>query len=433
MSKNSLLDKIEVKTPCSENWDEMRGNDKTRFCSHCAFEVNNLSAMTHKEALKIVRRSDGRICVRYVKNPETNAPVFRGKLYQIGRRTGIAASVLGASLSLSSMTYAQGGIDITNIVKTDTEVSQSKKSDKDKMESETESETTSVSGTIVDSQGAVVPNISVTLTNKETGESRVVTSSNEGFYEFKNAAPGIYTLKTADNYGFKAHSIENVNINGSDVKQDISLDVSQVVMTMGDMIMVEPGSPLHKAVSSDDLDEVKDLITRGEKVNFKDENYGNITPLFLAVENGNLEITETLLNFGAKVNARDENRQTPLMRLDSDASPEIVALLIKHGAKVNAADNDGDTALILASSDSSPEVLKALAASGANVNAQNKEGQTALMNAAEEDNPENVRALIMAGANVNTKNEEGETAWDLASDEEIKKLLESHGAKVKVN
>ena len=64
--------------------------------------------MTRKQALKIVRESSGRICVRYIQNPVDKTPVFADRLYQITRRAGIAAGVLGASLSFSSLTYAQG-------------------------------------------------------------------------------------------------------------------------------------------------------------------------------------------------------------------------------------------------------------------------------------------------------------------------------------
>ena len=61
MSKKSFIDSIEVKSPCSEDWNEMRGNNQVRFCSHCNLNVNNLSVMTRKQALKLVRKAEGRI------------------------------------------------------------------------------------------------------------------------------------------------------------------------------------------------------------------------------------------------------------------------------------------------------------------------------------------------------------------------------------
>src|SRR5687767_10178935 len=111
MKKPGFIDSVRVKDPCTQAWDEMVGNDKTRFCTHCAKDVNNLSAMTRKEALKLVRRSGGSLCIRYIQQPVTKAPVFADQLTQITRRRTplMAAGVMTASLSLSALTYAQGG------------------------------------------------------------------------------------------------------------------------------------------------------------------------------------------------------------------------------------------------------------------------------------------------------------------------------------
>jgi hypothetical protein len=430
MSKKSLIDSIEVKTPCSEDWNEMKGNSKVRFCSHCSFEVNNISELTRKQAMRLVRDSRGRICVRYIKNPVTSKPVFAGKFYQITRRAGLAAGVLGASLTLSTLTYAQGG-ETGEIKSSDTQVETSL--EKQTKEEPTESGTASLSGTITDPNGAVIPGVNVTLV-REGLQQRTVTSNEEGFYEFTNVAGGNYAIVFEGNAGFKtANAAQNIK-EDTNVVVNISLEAGgEQTMIMGMMISTSYVSPMHIAVSNNDIETVRGLIAKGENVDVRDESYSNITPLFVAVENGYTEIAETLLNFGARVNAKDEYKQTPLMRVDDDATPELVRLLIKHGAKINSVDKEGNTVLILAARSVKAEVLQILLDHNADVNAQNKQGQTALMNAAEADNLESVRALLLAGANVNAKNKEGETAWDLTASDEVEKLLESHGAIVEEN
>ena len=160
MSKNEFLKKIEVKNHCSEEWNGMSGNNEIRFCGHCSLHVNNLSAMTRKQALKLVRDSGGKLCVRYVPNPIDKTPVFAGRLYQISRRAGIAAGILGASISLSTLTYAQ---EFPPQIVNNEEISQPEKPDEDKTENTTES----ISATITDTAGAVVSGIviSITLSN----------------------------------------------------------------------------------------------------------------------------------------------------------------------------------------------------------------------------------------------------------------------------
>ena len=82
----------------------MIGNDQVRFCEHCQLHVNDLSAMTRHEAMRLVARSQGRLCVRYVQLPGggvlTRAPE---RLYRIGRRVSrLAAGAFTATLTLST-------------------------------------------------------------------------------------------------------------------------------------------------------------------------------------------------------------------------------------------------------------------------------------------------------------------------------------------
>jgi len=41
-----------------------------------------------------------------------------------------------------------------------------------------------ISGTVTDSSGAVIANATITLMNPSTGEQRIATTSESGFYEF---------------------------------------------------------------------------------------------------------------------------------------------------------------------------------------------------------------------------------------------------------
>ena len=430
MSKKSFLDSIRVKSPCSQSWKEMRGNDQVRFCEHCVKEVHNLSHFTRKDARRLIAESGGEICVQYVRRPDGRIETLKKQLHQITRQTGIAAGVLGTSLGASNLAYAQAPIN-TNLQEPETKIV-SPINEYAKEEAKTEGGSDSISGTITDPNGAVIPNASVTISNEKTNEIKTTAASDEGFYEFKNIAAGTYNLKIESPY-FKTHLLTNIISDGaSEIKESVSLELGNQVTTMGFMIAVAYDKPLLQAVSDDNLEEVRMLVAKGENVNARDKNYDGITALFAAVENGNTKIAETLLNFGAKVNIRDNERRTPLMRLDDEASVSIVNLLIKHGAKVKLFDKEQNTVLHHVAEYENAEGLRVLINEGADADAQNKEGETALTISAENGNLENVKTLLTSGANVNLRNKKGENALSLATEneyEEIVEILLAYGAK----
>lgn len=432
MSKTIIVDSIKVKKPCMESWDEMTGTDQMRFCSHCTKSVNNISEMTRKEALHLVRASNGNLCVRYIQDPKTQRPMFADSFVQISRRAPrIAAGVMSASLTLATLGYGQAPVQTEAGTGEQTNISESLNKMKLKIPEPINGEGARLSGTALDPNGAVIPNIYLTLINETNSAKRTTATNSEGAYAFEDLEPGSYTLRSDASQGFTQTEKSGIQISdGDNSRQDIQMSAARIMM-MGDIaISFRYKNPLTKAVAEDNIDEARNLITRGADVNDKEEN--DTTPLFLAVGNGHLEITQMLLSFGAKTNARDQVKQTPLMSLDEDASKDLVELMVRYGAKVNLKDSQGNTALILASMSAKPEVIQALIDAGADVNEQNTEGQTALLNAAYSDDLEAVRTLLLAGADVNSKNNAGETAYDKTSNDEIEQLLVSYGATPKV-
>lgn len=431
MSKKRFIDSVQVKSPCTEDWENMHGSDRVRFCDHCAKDVHNISEMTRKQAMRLVRASGGNLCIRYVQDPVTKRPLFAEHLLQITRRTpGVAAGVMTASVSLSTVAYAQGEPIPPPSAPPVATARPDKNGDTVRRErsSGPEASLGKIVGKVADTNGAVIPNSVITLQNMSTQETAEVSTDETGDFEFSDLKPGNYKL-TASSPGFSRQLRENIEVSETEVVVD--LEMQPAAFLGGVMVSIEYKLPLAQAVADEDSDLVRELIAKGENVNGKDENYDKITPLFVAVDGANLEIIQLLLDAGAKVNARDGERQTPLMRLDDEATPELVELLLRHGAKINLTDNDNNTALINVAERVAPEVLKTLIDAGADVNVVNKAGQTALMRAASADSLEKVRMLLEAGARANVKDQEGDNAWDMASDEEVREILARYGADVK--
>lgn len=423
----TILDRIDIPAPCTADWDSMTGNEEVRFCEHCSKHVNNLSEMTRKQALEIVSRSKGQLCVRYYRRPDNTiqtrtAPT--APLHQIKRRVSrLAAGAFTAAISLCSTVAAQ--------TQTNPPATSSYTVPLDATRAPGQGGgNAALAGTITDPQGAVVPAANVTLTNEDTKQVQTMTTSDEGVYNFQNLEAGSYTL-TVNSPGFSSSETTNIAIQTFESRRaDTTLSAGVTVMGGVMAVMISADDPLVKAASENDLAMVKELIAMGVDTNRRDKNTDS-TALDEAVANGNREMVRALLDAGADVNARGNRRQSALMRIDEDATAELVQDLIRAGARVNLKDEDGDTALIIAAQWNEPEILQTLLDAGARVNAKNHEGQTALMKAASEGNLESVKLLFNAGSDINRRDEDGDTALSQAQENEhadVVEFLKAHNA-----
>ena len=93
----------------------------------------------------------------------------------------------------------------------------------------------SFTGTVMDPSGAVVPGALVTITEKDKGFSRSVTTSKDGSYEIPLLPPGRYAL-SAQKEGFRkfARGPLTLLVN-QHLREDINLELGQA----GDYITVE--------------------------------------------------------------------------------------------------------------------------------------------------------------------------------------------------
>jgi len=422
--KKKFIDSIRVADPCHESWDEMTGNDRVRFCSHCAKDVNNISEMTRRDAKRLVRRSGGSLCIRYAEHPETKAPLFAKQLTQITRRRVplMAAGVMSASLSLASLTYAQGDARPRPAVAATAgcfDAGANKPDPSCKSSG-------SIRGKVFDPKGAPASRISVSVLDKDGNKVRTTTSDDAGEFTFPDVVNGSYSIRTDAGNGFASRTISDVVVNEVESSVRIDLPAELTIVSGYAMVLPRTVTVLPMLPVSDDLTEARDMLARGEDVNQKDED--GETPLFAAVEDANLELVKFLLDHGAKVNVRNNQKETPLMMIDDETPIEIVELLVQRGARVDRQAQNGETVLIRAADErAKPEVLTALIRAGADLNLQDKEGKTALMAAADHNDLENMRRLVEAGADVNLRDADGDNAWDYATEKEAEDLLVSYG------
>jgi hypothetical protein len=373
MKKKKILDLVDIPQSCDKSWDEMIGDDILRFCSHCEKNIYNLSEMSARNAKKLLFQSNGRVCVRLQRNSDKKIKANR-------RKTKIAASVLSATLAITSIAQAQNQIGKPpNLEKAH----------------KIQKNTSQISFAIFDMTGAIIPNAEVKLTHDKTRKDFISKTNEKGIAYFSLLPQGRYEVE-ASYPGFHKNKMNLFIKEKIEPNIEMTLDVGSFV---GVVVVNWYEVPIFNSILQEDFEVVKKYILTKKNVNIQDRS--KVSMLHVAAQSGNLEIIELLVKAGAKINAKDRRGRTPILMIDSDEEEtaiKIFKLFISKGADVDVPDPD-------------------------------EREMTLLMKACESDSLEGVKILLEAGANPNLKDDDGETPLMKTKSEEIKDLLKKYGAK----
>ena len=224
------LSKLRIASPCSVDWNNMHGNDRTRFCESCELSVYNVAGMTANEIRILVASTDGRLCMRLRRRADgtvitKDCPVgLRGYQKRVARFLGAA---MAAVLGLFSISYGQ-------------------KEDKDTIDASklkivhvTNDCSGEITGTIMDAQGAVIQRAEITVFEGSKGEKRklaAAVSNDEGEFRVPHLPKGRYELTVSSN-GFRLLTVGNIVLSEVEcLKMDLTMTVAEL---MGVVVTVD--------------------------------------------------------------------------------------------------------------------------------------------------------------------------------------------------
>src|SRR5271168_3984397 len=131
-------------------------------------------------------------------------------------------------------------------------------------------ENATITGTVSDPTGAVVPNAPITLTNVATGQERQSSSNSNGIYTFNNVGVGRFNLEVSAP-GFQKFSTTDISVNTDQtLKEDVTLTVGNAAQT----VTVQANALQVQSETS----ELSTLIT-GQQVTQLATNGRNVTAL----------------------------------------------------------------------------------------------------------------------------------------------------------
>ena len=118
----------------------------------------------------------------------------------------------------------------------------------------------SIRGTITDPNGAVLPNVTVTVANSARGIKRTVVTDSTGAYEVAGLPPAAYDV-SADVSGFDTIVTKGVNVTvGENVVSDVQMKVSGV-KTVVEVLSTPPAVDTTQGAQSNTIEEksIRDL------------------------------------------------------------------------------------------------------------------------------------------------------------------------------
>ncbi len=108
----TILNQLQVASPCDARWDDMAGDDRQRFCGHCQKNVYNLPLLSPEELLSLIEKTEGDFCGQLYAREDgrvltDDCPLGLADKMRRARRKSMGAAASVAAL-LASAAWAVG-------------------------------------------------------------------------------------------------------------------------------------------------------------------------------------------------------------------------------------------------------------------------------------------------------------------------------------
>lgn len=177
----------------------------------------------------------------------------------------------------------------------------------------------SITGTVTDDTGAVIPGAQIKITNRDTGQVRETASNESGIYNFTNTFAGTYDLAaTAD--GFRAYNASGITVSVNTVTRvNVPLQIGQVT----EQITVEASAAVLQTEKADTHAEISSTaITNIPLPGFR--NYQSLINLVPGATPARFQ--NSILDTPARslsTNVNGTNRNNNVTRIDGAASINV--------------------------------------------------------------------------------------------------------------
>ena len=150
-----------------------------------------------------------------------------------------------------------------------------------------------ITGTIRDAQGGVLPGVTLSLRNSETGVARTAVSESDGTYLFQGVAPGRYEL-AAELAGFANAEVRDITIT---IGLQLQRDLTMGLQTLQESVTVTAEAPVIEITRTD----VAQVITQEQidTLPMSDRQPASLVLLLPGTNMDNTQVRRAQANIGA--------------------------------------------------------------------------------------------------------------------------------------
>jgi len=110
MDPLTILNDVRIASPCPASWAGMKGNDRERFCGSCQKHVYNIAAMPAVEAVALIQRNEGSLCLRLYRRRDgtvltADCPVGKSTAARSRLRKVAAGAVMALTVMVAGAIY----------------------------------------------------------------------------------------------------------------------------------------------------------------------------------------------------------------------------------------------------------------------------------------------------------------------------------------
>ncbi len=195
-TRSERLNRLVISSPCTESWQAMSGEERTRFCSRCQKRVYDLAALEAREIDALIEATQGHLCARITRDrsgrmvtrePET-PPFHLPDAAPVRRASPIAAAVVTAMVGVTGAGWAQAPVSAPAAAAPAAPAAPGAAQPSGPGGAV-------LNGQAVDNQGHPLPGTTIQVRHAREGWKHVAVTDEQGRFQLRDLPSGVYDVE----------------------------------------------------------------------------------------------------------------------------------------------------------------------------------------------------------------------------------------------